>query len=1085
MSSSRNRRSFALRRAVQLSALGLLAGALAIGCGSSPSGSGGATSSAPATTTLTRSLHPLATPDRDVGRVEPDRRLEGLSVFFKMSAAQLRDREALLRAQQDPSSPDYRKWLTPAEYARRFGASPAVIDQTRSWLAKNGLEVGATSPLGSRVTFSGSVAQFERAFGTELHYFQVGTERHYAVSRAPVVPAEIGEQLLGIHNAHDFHAKPVFHSEPMPDATCPRGVCRGNGLAPPDVATIYDINALYSGAATGTKIDGTGIDIAVVGIAEVATSDVDKFRSTYGLPATHLVTTLVPGTGAAAGGTGGAGGEAILDIEWSGAIAPNATIHYVFTGGPGDGNVDNAGFYAVENNVAPIISESFGGCETYYTSADLDIYDSIYSAANLEGITYLASSGDSGATSCQGATAPATGGLTTSMPASFSQVTAVGGTMFPTGAVTWSPTTGYATGYPTEEDVWNDMVGSGGGGISNVVPRPWYQSGLTTCTPLGTLPSSSIVAANQRMVPDVSFPAAKVFTMCTVSSSGDCAATGGTPQTQEIWGTSASTPMFAGVLGLVLQATGAGRLGNANPLLYSLAASSPNAFHDITHGNNYESCKVGTDPGCDSKTRQYGYAATAGYDCGSGLGSLEVQNLVKAWAAATPTSITLTPGATTTTEGATLHLSSSITVPKPNSSDVTGRVSYIFKSYLADGTFDESWDLADDAIVGGATTGASDGVDVKLPPGMVNAGAQYVDVMASYSGDSTHLASVSATSRITFGPVALCTNPTTLSLKAGATTTLAAFNGIGGYRWIAYADTTCDAMGNNCSTLDEKTGKLVAGTGQAGWVLVAVVDDVGAETFVEVTVGSPTATAANPLPWGADSGILTHPCPAIGDAGTDASGTDGGATDSGSGATDSGVTPTDSGSGATDSGVTPTDSGSSATDSGVTPTDSGSGATDSGVTPTDSGSGATDSGVTPTDSGSSATDSGVTPTDSGSSATDSGVAPTDSGSSATDSGSSATDSGSEPADTGSTTVTSTGGDASTTATSGGSDGGATDASATGNADANVDAGPESIGGGASCNCTTVGQGNDARTPASMFALSVLGLGLVRARRRRR
>src|SRR5580692_11766501 len=122
-------------------------------------------------------------------------------------------------------------------------------------------------------------------------------------------------------------------------------------------------------------------------------------------------------------------------------------------------------------------------------------------------------------------------------------------------------------------------------------------------------------------------------------------------------------------MALANQATG-GRLGNVNPLLYALNASAPTAFHDITTGNNEVTCKA-SDPGCPAG-KLYGYAATTGYDCASGLGSLDATNLVSAWAALTPTATTLSPSVTTTSEGASVTLNSTVEVIGTNPNALGG-----------------------------------------------------------------------------------------------------------------------------------------------------------------------------------------------------------------------------------------------------------------------------------------------------------------------------------------------------------------------------------------------------------------------------
>jgi hypothetical protein len=870
------------RRGAFAGVVALAAGATASGCGTSGSApptaieAGVETPAASATDAyvrIERGAHPLARPDLDIGPLDPTRRIENLSVVFKLSPEQLRDRDTLLAAVLDPGSPSYHRWLTPELYATRFGARAPDIARTTAWLAEQGLEVHDISRLGARVTFSGTVGTLQTAFRTEMRQYRVAGETHYAMATAPSIPATLADVVLGLHGTHDFNPRHVKPSTVRidPQATCPNGdnFCSGHGLGPPDWAAIYDVNPLYNPGLGGSPIHGAGVTIAIVGIAEIAQSDINAFRTRFGLPASTVTMTLVPNTGTAQGANG-AGLEAILDTEWSGGIAPDANIVYVFTG-RNDDNVDDAAFYAIEQNVAPILSESFAGCELGQTPSDADALGVFGSAANLLGITYVAASGDDGAAACLNFGFP---GLYVNMPASFPGVTAVGGTEFPTGSITYDGA-GTATGYSAQEQVWNESSsasspGAGGGGISAVFGRPAYQGTVPTCAMLGSLPVSGIDAATMREVPDLSFTAAATnngyFIECTYNNgAGDCTAAGGAPKVLQIGGTSASTPSFAGVLALVTQATGGGRLGNVNPLLYTLRSTVLGAFHDITIANNEIQCTTGT-AGCPAGGL-YGYAAATGYDCASGLGSLDVSQLVGAWASLVPTATTLTAAPTSTTEGGTVGLTAQVDVTRASSSTLGGSVTFAFQSYLANGAPDLSWTIATAPIANGTMVGGSvSEPSVAIPPGLVQPGAQGVDVVAMYGGDASHLASTSAKVHITFSPLTFCVTPGAATVAEGGALSFASQGGVPPYLWRTTFDSTCTANGNQCSTLDESTGAFVAGTGSAGYVLVQALDSVGAETFGEITVGG----AKGAPPWAAGSGITSTACSGLVDAGTDA-----------------------------------------------------------------------------------------------------------------------------------------------------------------------------------------------------------------------
>ena len=794
---------------------------------------------------LTRGAHPLARPENDLGRLDAGMMLHHLSLVFALSPAQKAERDALLADLERPGSPNYHQWLTPEEYAARFGARPDDIGRASDWLASQGFTVDPPSRLGARVTFSGTVAQVESAFRTEMHRYAAFGETHYAMASAPSVPAELADHVLAVYNAHDFYPR---HARPKmrvlgPNDTCPSGdtFCSGNGIGPLDWSFIYDVGSLYNPGIGGTKITGSGVTIAIVGITDIAQADLTAFRSRYGLAANNITKTLVPNTGTAQADNG-AGIEAVLDTEWSGAVAPSATINYVYTGAD-DANVSDAVYYAIEQNFGGVLSESWGGCEAGATPSDADVLEVYGSAASLLGITYVASSGDDGAADCGG-----TGGLYVNLPASYPGVTSVGGTGFAMpGGLTF--TSGTVTAVGTEA-VWNEStttsIAAGGGGISSVFARPAYQSGISTCTPVGSLPTT-VTPSQQREVPDISFTAASgrsqygIFIECTVDTVvGDCTNTGTNPKIVEIGGTSASAPSFAGVVALAAQATG-GRLGNINPLLYALDASVPAAFHDITTGDNEVTCKP-TDPGCPAG-KKYGFAATSGYDCATGLGSLDASAMVNALVALAPTTTTVTATPTMTTEGGSVQLAATVDVQGTNANVLGGTVTFTFRSYLANGDVDLSWTLGEVAVSGSKTSGTAT-LSTAIPPGMIQPG-QSVDVFATYGGDANHLPSFSSKQTITFAPVYLCINPPTASVAAGATINYTASGGVAPVRWYLDYDSTCSSTGTSCSTLDTTTGVFKAGSGAAGYVIVVAIDADGAETFGEVTVAGGSGT----VPW--------------------------------------------------------------------------------------------------------------------------------------------------------------------------------------------------------------------------------------------
>ncbi len=526
--------------------------------------------------------------------------------------------------------------------------SDSDLAQVTSWLKAQGLTVDGFSRARTRVFFSGSAAQVESVFHTELHRYLVNGQMSLANATEISVPQAISGMVLG------FRGLETFRPLPRARVARPNFTSHQTGnhfLAPGDFATIYNIPA---------ALDGTGQKIAIVGQTDINFSDIDAFRTAAGLPArttganANFQKVLIP-----SGGSGFSDGdevEANLDLEWSNAVARNATILYVYAGAnSATKNVFDALLYAVDQNLAPVISTSYGNCEANLTGF-LQTLQQAAQQANAQGQTITAASGDSGAADCDAATvSSATHGLAVDSPASLPEVTGIGGTEFTgdaAGAVTGTApnTTAGATAFwggtnsTTDnlssalsyipETVWNDTpasvtAGQGlsatGGGKSAVFSKPSWQTG------------TGVPDDASRDVPDISFsgsPNHDGYLICSQSffagvtpavtscTSGFRGSDGSSLAV--VGGTSAGAPAFAGIVALLNQKTGSNGLGNVNPTLYSLAASAPNAFHDITTpGDNKVPCTQGTK-GCPAAAPfQYGFSAGTGYDQVTGLGFAE------------------------------------------------------------------------------------------------------------------------------------------------------------------------------------------------------------------------------------------------------------------------------------------------------------------------------------------------------------------------------------------------------------------------------------------------------------------------------
>ena len=578
-----------------------------------------------------RNRHPLARPEFDAGAADPALRLERMILVLRSDPAREAALQTLLAAQQNSSSPLYHQWLTPEEFAQRFGASGDDIERIVRWLETQGFRVEEVPAGGRTILFSGTVGQVENAFQVEMRRYRWNGQMHIANAGDPRIPAVLAGVVAGIESLHDFRRR-AMHT---PFARKPQWTDGGSYyLAPGDWAAIYDLNALY-----GSGINGAGESLAIVARCNIPITDAETFRTTFGLPANNPAI-VVNGTDPGVTSQDELS-EADLDSQWSGAIAPQATVDFVVSASTQttDG-VDLSAQYIVSHNLAPVMSTSFGSCEQYMGSTELTFYNNLWEQAASQGITALVAAGDSGAAGCDdGGESSAGGGLGVNGLCSTPYSVCVGGTEFnegsnpgeywsPNNAGNWSSALGYIP-----EMVWNESgavsggsgLWAGGGGASVVYAKPNWQTG------------AGVPTDGRRDVPDISLTAAghDCYLMIQEGELGGIA------------GTSAASPSFAGLMALVNQRTGS-RQGNANVSLYALAAlqgaGGLGYFHDVTIGNN-------SVPG------QTGYSATADYDRASGLGSVDGAILVNHWTDATnggtpgfvlsasPASVTIGPGA--------------------------------------------------------------------------------------------------------------------------------------------------------------------------------------------------------------------------------------------------------------------------------------------------------------------------------------------------------------------------------------------------------------------------------------------------------
>jgi subtilase family serine protease len=593
----------------------------------------------------------------DLGTAQADKKLESMSLRFSMTPAQQADLTQLLANQLNPSSASYHQWLTPEQFGARFGLSGADVAKVSAWLTSQGFTITRTARSSTFISFSGTVAQAQQAFGTSIHNLSLNGEAHFSNVTDPVLPSAIAGVVTSIVGLNDFKAKPHSRARNVPsiDPSQPHYTQTVSGvtshyISPADFYTIYDENPLLTAS---TPINGTGVTIAVMGNTDLTSgnvlpdANVAQFRTAAGLPAINLkLQSAIPAGGTDAGVSANDVDEAHLDIEWSSAAAPGATILYVYS----SNNIFSDSLtYAIDNKLAPIITISYGLCESGWGTAMLASYNSLLAQANTQGQTVVSSSGDAGATDCD-VTGLATEGLNVDFPSSSPYVTSAGGTMFSgdvnDAAQYWNSNNasngGSAISYIPEQP-WNETAaagaptagGAGGGGVSAFFAKPGWQTGLG-------VPSDS-----SRDLPDISLNAAALHDGYLVCSSGD--GQGETPcvngflssngQANVFGGTSFVAPSFAGILALVEQQLGSaatGGLGNVGPTLYGFlnGPTYGTVFHDTIAGSNAVTCTQGT-PDCPNGGA-IGYFATTGYDLAMGLGSFDINALVAGWSSVKP-----------------------------------------------------------------------------------------------------------------------------------------------------------------------------------------------------------------------------------------------------------------------------------------------------------------------------------------------------------------------------------------------------------------------------------------------------------------
>jgi subtilase family serine protease len=646
-------------------------------------------------TVLRGNTHPLARAQYDQGPAPASLPMDRMLLVLKSSPEQVAALQTLLAQQTDKTSPNYHKWLTPQEFGQQFGVSDEDLRTITTWLESHGFQSIKPSNGRNVIEFSGNAGQVQAAFHTAIHYYAVKGAQHFANSTDPAIPTALTPAVAGVLSLNNFGRRPMNEfagtfrkprdsskAEPInPQYTYPGG-CGSASNSPcyvvgaQDFATIYNVTPLWNAGITGK-----GVTIAIVSDSNIDVSDIAQFRSVFGLPA-NTPNVIVSGTnpGIQACASGGDECEAVIDVEWSGAVAKDATIDLVVSETGATFGGDLSAEYIIDNKLAPILSESYGECEAFLgtgtptTPGTNAFYNAEWMQGASEGITIIVAAGDNGSSAaCDPNTAsnPAQYGLGVSGFASTPYNIAVGGTDFNdvTDVTTYwnstntSGTQSSAKGY-IPESTWNDtctnallgtvfgyspnaeancnnsaqlssvIVATGGGGG----PSNCSTSNGSTCSHGYAKPSWQTAltpADGERDVPDVSlFASSGAYTghfyvvceqdvqnnNCNLSTNGFAFAGYG--------GTSVSTQAFAGIVALINQQAQAPQ-GNLNTVFYPLAAqqstSSCNSgspasscvFYDVTVGTNSTPCVNGS-LNCTVTNSGDAYGILSGYNAGTG-----------------------------------------------------------------------------------------------------------------------------------------------------------------------------------------------------------------------------------------------------------------------------------------------------------------------------------------------------------------------------------------------------------------------------------------------------------------------------------
>lgn len=521
--------------------------------------------------------------------------------------------EAFATAVSTPGSPQYRQYITSAQFAERFGAAPDTVAAVEASLRAHGLTPGQPSPNALSIPVTATAGTAARAFDVSFAHVTLQNGAGAIVNQqAPALDSTIApdvQSVLGLNtvssakpllirpHAASANTRPhVVTGGPQPGCSAEGQQSQG-GFTDDQIASAYGLSGLYQAGDFGA-----GQTVAVLELEPYDLADIQHYANCYSLNGQPLNPQIANVTVDGGAGSGSGSGEAALDIENVIGLAPQANVAVYEGPNSGSGPYDTFS-RIITDHASQVVTASWGQCEFINGASQAAAENTLFQEAATEGMSIFSASGDDGAEDCF----PENPQAQVDDPASQPFVTGVGGTQV------------NSLGPRPAETVWNDgvRVGATGGGISTFWKMPSYQveapaslhvvNGGSSGSPCGN------ASGDCREVPDVSADAAP-STGYVIYWNGAGGAGLGEPQGwQVVGGTSGAAPAWAALIALAnaSSACNGTRVGFANPALYSAAASNYAAdFNDTTSGNND---MTGTNLGQ--------FAAGPGYDMTTGLGS--------------------------------------------------------------------------------------------------------------------------------------------------------------------------------------------------------------------------------------------------------------------------------------------------------------------------------------------------------------------------------------------------------------------------------------------------------------------------------